>query len=147
MGEVKPIRILMADDDADDRYLTQEAFKENHLLNDLRFVENGEELIDYLFHRGKYNAENAPRPGIILLDLNMPKIDGRQALEIIKKDKDLKRIPIIILTTSSAEVDIIKSYDLGVNSYISKPVTFDELIGVIKELGKYWFGIVELPNN
>ncbi len=147
MENIQPIRILMADDDADDRYLTKEAFKENHLLNDLRFVENGEELIDYLFQRGQFNAENAPRPGIILLDLNMPKIDGRQALEIIKREEALRSIPVIILTTSSSETDIVKSYDLGVNSFISKPVTFDELINVVKELGKYWFGIVELPKN
>ena len=141
----KTITILMADDDADDRLLAQEALAENKLANDLHFVENGEELLDYLYQRGKFNEDNAPKPGLILLDLNMPKMDGREALKQLKSNADFRRIPVIVLTTSKSEEDIIKSYDLGVNSFISKPVTFQELVEVTKHIGNYWFGIVELP--
>ena len=141
----KTITILMADDDVDDRLLAQEALAENKLANDLHFVENGEELLDYLYQRGKFNEDNAPKPGLILLDLNMPKMDGREALKQLKSNADFRRIPVIVLTTSKSEEDIIKSYDLGVNSFISKPVTFQELVEVTKHIGNYWFGIVELP--
>jgi len=142
----KPITILMAEDDADDRMLTKLAFEEAHLANDLRFVEDGEELMDYLHQMGKYRApEEAPRPGLILLDLNMPRKDGREALGEIKADSGLRQIPIVVLTTSKADEDILRSYELGVNSYITKPVTFDELVGVIKVFGQYWLEIVELP--
>ncbi|NJO02703.1 MAG: response regulator [Bacteroidia bacterium] len=137
----------MAEDDPDDRMLAEEALAENRLANDLRFVEDGEELMDYLHQRGKYTKENAPRPGLILLDLNMPKKDGREALREIKSDPLLRRIPVIVLTTSKAEEDILKSYDLGVNSFITKPVTFDDLLEVTKAIGNYWFGIVVLPEN
>lgn len=136
----------MADDDPDDRMLTKDALVENKLANDLHFVEDGEELLDYLYHRGKYNPGNAPKPGLILLDLNMPKLDGREALKVIKSDPQLKRIPIVVLTTSKAEEDILKTYDLGVNSFITKPVTFDDLVTVTREIGRYWFGIVLLPD-
>jgi len=140
------IIILMADDDADDRMMANDAFEENRLGNELRFVEDGEELMDYLLRRGKYvDPESSPRPGIILLDLNMPRMDGREALKIIKSDPDLHSIPIIVLTTSSAEEDIIRTYDLGVNSFITKPVTFEGLVDVIKKTGWYWLQIVELP--
>ena len=142
----KTITILMADDDPDDRMLTKDALVENKLANDLHFVEDGEELLDYLYHRGKYNPGNAPKPGLILLDLNMPKLDGREALKVIKSDPQLKRIPIVVLTTSKAEEDILKTYDLGVNSFITKPVTFDDLVTVTREIGRYWFGIVLLPD-
>ncbi|MBL3657584.1 response regulator [Fulvivirga sediminis] len=146
MSEIaKTITILMADDDPDDRMLAQEALSENRLANDLHFVEDGEQLLDFLYQRGKY--VEAPRPGLILLDLNMPRMDGREALRHIKGDADLKRIPVIVLTTSKAEEDIVRSYDLGVNSFISKPVTFDELVDVTRKIGDYWFGIVELPKN
>lgn len=145
---VKPITILLADDDADDRLLTKEALQENRLANDLRFVEDGEELTDYLFHRGKYrDGASAPKPGLILLDLNMPKKDGREALREIKTDPELRRIPVVVLTTSKAEEDICRTYDLGVNSYITKPVTFAALVAVMKTLGAYWFEIVELPSE
>lgn len=138
--------ILMAEDDPDDRMLSLEALEEAHLANEIHFVENGEELMDYLKHRGKYkDAENSPRPGLILLDLNMPKKDGREALEEIKADPSLRMIPIVVLTTSKAEEDILRSYNLGVSGYITKPVGFEELISVMKTLGKYWFEIVELP--
>jgi two-component system response regulator len=144
----KPITILMADDDADDRQLTQDAFAESRLANDLRFVEDGEELLDYLKRRGQYaDPASSPRPGLILLDLNMPKKDGREALAEIKADPDLKAIRVVVMTTSKAEEDIIRTYDLSAASYISKPVTFEGLVDVIKTLGKYWLEIVELPNN
>ena len=146
MKSKKPITILMADDDADDRDMARDAFAESHLSNDLRFVEDGVELMDYLKYRGKYsNPANAPRPGVILLDLNMPKKDGREALTEIKSDPALQEIPIIILTTSKQEEDILRSYRLHANSYITKPVTFEALVQVVAALGKYWLEIVELP--
>ena len=147
-GDPVPITILMADDDADDRQMTREAFEENHLANDLRFVVDGEELMDYLKRRGKYqDPATSPRPGLILLDLNMPKKDGREALEEIKADPALRRIRVVIMTTSKAEEDILRSYDLSAASYITKPVTFDALVEVVKTLGKYWLEIVELPGD
>ena len=145
---VRPITILLADDDADDRMLTKDALAESRLANDLRFVENGEELLDYLNRRGTHaSPEASPRPGLILLDLNMPRKDGREALREIKSDPNLRSIPIVVLTTSKAEEDICRTYDLGVNSFITKPVTFDGLVAVMKGLGRYWFEIVELPGR
>jgi CheY-like chemotaxis protein len=142
----KKITILIADDDAEDRMLIQDSFEENRLANDFRFVENGEELIDYLTRCGKYkNVESSPRPGLILLDLNMPKKDGREALREIKNNPELRGIPIVVLTTSKAEEDIYRTYDLGVNSFITKPVTFESLVALTKDLGRYWFQVVELP--
>ncbi len=144
----KPVTILMADDDRDDCLLVKDAFVESRLLNDLRFVEDGEELMDYLYHRGKYaETDFSPRPGLILLDLNMPRKDGREALIEIKTDSDLRSIPIVVLTTSKQEEDILRSYDVGANSYITKPVTFKGLVDVMKTLGRYWLEIVELPDD
>ncbi len=144
----KPIVILMAEDDPDDRLFSSEALEKAHLRNELRFVEDGQELMDYLHCRGKYSRpDDCPPPGIILLDLNMPRKDGREALQEIKTDPRLKLIPVVVLTTSRAEEDIVRSYDLGVSGYITKPVTFDRLIEIMKALGKYWFEIVELPEN
>ena len=141
-----PVRILLAEDDDDDFYLTREAFKEAHLLNELRRVRDGEELMDYLLHRGVYSAQDsAPEPALILLDLNMPRKDGREALREIKSDPVLRRYPVVVLTTSHAEEDIVRSYELGVNSFISKPVTFPGLLDAVRVLGRYWFEIVELP--
>jgi len=140
-----PITILMADDDADDRMLAEDAMRESRLGNVFRCVEDGQELMDYLTRSGKYAAEEAPRPGLILLDLNMPRKDGRQALHEIKTDPELRRIPVVILTTSKTEEDVLRSYDLGANSFISKPVTFDALVEIVRTLGTYWFNIVELP--
>jgi len=138
----------MADDDPDDRQLTLEAFEENHLANELRFVEDGEELLDYLHQRGKYSdPSSAPWPGIILLDLNMPRKDGREALQELKKDPRFRGIRVVIMTTSKAEEDVIRSYDLSAASYITKPVTFERLVEVVRTLGKYWLEIVELPPN
>jgi CheY-like chemotaxis protein len=143
---IKLITILLAEDDPDDRQLTQEAFVESRLANEVHFVEDGEELMEYLFRRGKYESlKNRNLPGLILLDLNMPRKDGREALKEIKADPELRRIPIVVLTTSKAEEDILRTYNLGVNSYITKPVTFESLVETIKVLGKYWFEIVELP--
>ena len=137
----------MADDDADDCRLTLEALEEGRLANEIRFVSDGQELLDYLWQKGKYaGGANAPRPGIILLDLNMPRMDGREALSMIKLDSDLRRIPVVVLTTSKADEDIVKSYDLGANSYILKPVTFEALVDILQTLGKYWFQIVERSN-
>jgi CheY-like chemotaxis protein len=141
------ITILMADDDADDRMLAADAMRESRLGNTLRCVEDGQELMDYLTRRGKYAIIDAPRPGLILLDLNMPRKDGRQALEEIKSDPDLRRIPVVILTTSKSEEDVFRSYDLGANSFITKPVTFDGLVEIVRALGTYWFKIVELPGG
>ncbi len=147
-AQPRPIAILLADDDPDDCLLAQEALAESHLMNDLYVVGDGEELLDFLRHRGKYaDPASAPRPGLILLDLNMPRKDGREALREIKSDPALRRIPVVVLTTSQAEEDIYRSYDLGVNSFISKPVTFDGLVKVMKHLGRYWFEIVELPDG
>jgi CheY-like chemotaxis protein len=146
MKQGNPITILMADDDADDRRLTREAFEDSRLANTLRFVENGEELMEYLRHEGKYaDPASAPRPGLILLDLNMPRFDGRSALADIKKDPELRQIPVVVLTTSEADEDVYRSYDLGVNSYIVKPVTFEALVNILQTIEKYWFEIVELP--
>jgi|SRR5215472_877674 CheY-like chemotaxis protein len=144
--EGKMISIVLADDDPDDRKLTQDAFSENRLANDFHAVEDGEELMDYLLRRGKYESmQGDALPGLILLDLNMPRKDGREALKEIKAHPDLRRIPIVVLTTSKAEEDILRSYDLGVNSYVTKPVTFKSLVELIKVLGRYWFEVVELP--
>ena len=144
--EGKMITILLADDDPDDRKLTQDAFVENRLVNVLHCVEDGEELMEYLRRQGRYvDQKDAPLPGLILLDLNMPRKDGREALKEIKADPNLRRIPIVVLTTSKAEEDIVRSYDLGVNSYVTKPVTFKSLVELIKILGRYWFEVVELP--
>ncbi len=133
----------MADDDADDRMLTKDALEESRVLNDLHFVEDGEELIAFLRREGKH-AE-APRPSLILLDLNMPRKDGREALREIKADAELRRIPVVVMTTSKAEEDIFRSYDLGASSFITKPVTFDRLVELMKTLGQYWVEFVELP--
>jgi CheY-like chemotaxis protein len=142
-----PITILIADDDADDRMLAKEALEESRLRNELYFVEDGEELLDYLNRRGKFaEPAKAPRPGLILLDLNMPRKDGREALREIKADADLRRIPVVIMTTSKAEEDVFRSYDLGANSFITKPVTFERLVELMRALGQYWIEFVELPN-
>jgi two-component system response regulator len=142
----RPITILVADDDPDDRTLTAEAFAESRLANDLRFVEDGVELLDYLHRQGKYaDPASSPWPGVILLDLNMPRMDGREALREIKADPRFRGIRVVIMTTSKAEEDVVRSYDLSAASYITKPVTFEGLVEVVKVLGRYWLEIVELP--
>lgn len=145
---VKSITVLVADDDADDRLMIEEAFRENRLTNDLRFAKDGEELMQYLKREGPYaEMSSLPLPGLILLDLNMPRKDGREALREIKSDPNLKRIPVVVLTTSKAEEDVYRTYNLGVNSFITKPVTFGALVEVLKEIGRYWLDIVELPKR
>jgi CheY-like chemotaxis protein len=140
------LAILMADDDEDDVLLARTALEESRLTNPFFAVKDGEELLDYLCHRGKFSdPQTAPRPGLILLDLNMPRKDGREALREIKANPTLRQIPVVVLTTSKAEEDIIRSYDLGANSFIVKPVTFASLVNVINILGIYWFEIVATP--
>ena len=142
----KHIIILYAEDDPEDRMLVEDAMEESRLANELHFVEDGEELMDYLHRRGKYTElSNKPLPGLILLDLNMPNKDGREALEEIKADPDLRRIPIVVLTTSKAEEDILRTYDMGVGGFVVKPVTFESLVYVMKSVTRYWFEIVEQP--
>ncbi len=142
------ITILIADDDPDDRLMAKEALEECRLANHIDFVQDGVELLDYLRAGGRYAAPAAARrPGLIILDLNMPKMDGREALREIKADPSLRRIPVVVMTTSKAEEDIYRTYDLGVNSFITKPVTFDGLVEVMKVLGRYWIEIVELPDS
>ncbi len=142
----KPRVILMAEDDSDDRLLIKDAMEECHWQGDLRFVENGEELLDYLSHRGKYGRpDSAPRPGLVLLDLNMPRKDGREALQELKADAELRRIPVVVFTTSKAGTDIGRLYELGANSFIAKPIQFDALVKIMRVLDQYWFDTVELP--
>jgi CheY-like chemotaxis protein len=144
----QPIFILMAEDDADDRLLVKDAFQESHVVNGIRFVENGVELLNYLHRQGKYkDSEHYPFPDLVLLDLNMPRKDGREALEEIKADPQLRHIPVVILTTSKAEEDILRSYNIGAAGYITKPVTFEGLVVAIKGLSEYWVQIVKLPPN
>lgn len=144
----EPVTILMAEDDPEDQMFVKKAMEESRLLNDLYFVNDGEDLLDYLYHRGKYaNPTDSPPPDLILLDLNMPRKDGREALKEIKNDPNLRHIPVVVLTTSEAEADIISSYKLGVNSYITKPVTFDKLAYLVSVLGQYWFELVKLPSK
>ncbi|MBV8518111.1 MAG: response regulator [Acidobacteria bacterium] len=145
MDHGRPIVILLADDDEEDRMLAADALHASRVANDLRFVEDGEELLEYLYRRGRYANVDAPTPGLILLDLNMPRKDGREALREIKADPDLRRIPVVVLTTSKAEEDIYRTYDLGANSFITKPVSFDGLVAVMRDIGRYWIEIVELP--
>ena len=146
MNKTQPISILIADDDADDRMLIEDAFEESRLSNPLAFVEDGEQLLAYLRKEPPFeHLAGAPMPGLIILDLNMPKMDGRTALSHLKADPELQRIPVIVLTTSQAEEDILKTYGLGVSSFISKPVTFDGLVEVVKVIGQYWIQIVALP--
>jgi CheY-like chemotaxis protein len=142
------MQILMADDDEDDRRAVAKAWKTSRAANPIEFVNDGEELMDYLNRRGQFSGLAAgSRPGLILLDLNMPKKDGREALKEIKADPELRQIPIIVLTTSKAEEDIYRTYDLGANSFITKPVTFTSLVELVQVIGNYWIEIVELPND
>lgn len=140
----KSLTVLVADDDDVDRNFIRKAWEKSRASNDLRFVEDGEELIDYLNHRGRYSdPASAPRPAVILLDLNMPRKDGREALREIKANPELRQIPIIVLTSSQADEEVYRSYDLGANSYITKPVTFEALVDVLQVLGRYWIEIVD----
>lgn len=147
MKRVRPVNILLADDDPDDRMFAERALVESGLASEIYNVEDGEELLDFLHHRGAYeDPARAPRPGLILLDLNMPRVDGREALRQIKSDPDLRRIPVIVLTTSEAAEDVARSYDLGVNAFVTKPVTFVNLVEVLKALASFWLDVVRLPS-
>lgn len=141
-----PISILVADDDPDDRMMIEEAFAENRIANTIEFVEDGEQLMAFLKREGEFSSlQGQPYPGLILLDLNMPKKDGREALRDLKADPDLCRIPVVVLTTSQAEEDIIRTYGLGVSSFITKPVSFERLVEAVKVICQYWIQIVALP--
>ncbi len=144
----EPICILMADDDPADVLLTRKAFQANRLRNPFRSVSSGDELLCYLRREGDYaNVDLYPWPGLILLDLNMPGKDGRATLKEIKEDDLLRTIPVVVLTTSKAERDLLETYNLGANSFVTKPVTFSELVGVIRSLTEYWMEIVSLPST
>jgi two-component system response regulator len=148
MRNSSAITILLADDDEDDRLMTRDALRDARLHNDLRTVVDGVELMAYLRREGRFADEReSPRPGMILLDLNMPRMDGREALAAIKADPELRAIPVVVLTTSKAEEDVIRTYDLGVNSFITKPVTFLGLVEVMKVFSRYWMEIVDLPGE
>lgn len=144
--EQKSITILLVDDSEDDRFMTREALLESYVINDLREVEDGEELMDYLLRRGRYaDPITSPVPGVILLDINMPRKNGHEVLREIKSHPRLRRIPVVVLTTSQDEEDVVRSYDLGVNSFITKPITFDGMVRVMRAFGQYWIEIVAIP--
>lgn len=144
--KIQMVPILMADDDEDDQMLTKDAFEEGRLSNPLFFVKDGLELLDFLRNQGAFTDKSKyPRPGLVLLDLNMPRMDGKQVLKIIKSDPDLKTIPIVILTTSQQESEIAQTYASGANSFIVKPVRFEDMVGTLRVLGEYWLSIVRLP--
>jgi len=146
--EKRPVVILVAEDDPEDCQFIREALQDGQADSSLRFVEDGEQLLDYLRQNGEFtDPDCCPQPGLVLLDLNMPRKDGREALREIKSDPGLRRIPVVVLTTSKAQEDILRSYDLGANSYVTKPVTFGALAESLKNLGSYWLETVELPSR
>ncbi len=145
MAEARPIRILMAEDSPSDAELAREAFKNGKLLNELKIVKDGEECMLYLTKQGQYS--DVLRPDVLLLDLNMPKKGGLEVLEEIKKDSELKTIPVIILTTSESEHDILKSYQLQASTYITKPVDFENFLEIAKQIKEFYFHVVTLPPN
>lgn len=148
MRSKNSVPILIADDDMDDCEMIRDALRESRLLNEVHFVHDGEQLLTFLHHKRELSRlEKNLLPGLILLDLNMPKMDGREVLIEIKKHPELHQIPIIVLTTSQAEEDIIRSYNLGANSFITKPIEFKTLVQVMRDIGRYWFEIVELPDT
>jgi CheY-like chemotaxis protein len=145
-GIKERIPILLIEDDEDDIKLTQRAFKKGRILNKMYVVRDGEEAIEFLKHTGRYtNEKDAPRPGIILLDLNMPRMDGRAVLRIVKQDKQLHRIPIIVLTTSDSYKDVVESYEQGANTFVTKPLEFDKFLNAVTTLGRFWLSIAEVP--
>lgn len=144
----RPAIILLVEDDLGDQELTRRALAQGEIDNELHIVNDGEEALDYLFRRGQFaDPESSPRPDLVLLDLNMPKVDGKQVLEEIRKDKSLRRLSVVVLTTSSQEHDILLSYDLGIQSFITKPVDMKQFMEVVQTLKKYWFKTVALPPN
>lgn len=138
--------ILLVEDDEEDRWTAQRAFQNSHLRNNVFVAEDGKQALDYLHNRGDFeSASRFPRPDLILLDLNLPIVDGREVLREIKQDPSLRRIPVVVLTTSKQEEDILRSYDLGVNSYMTKPVSFDKFLAMVQEMEHYWLELVVLP--
>ncbi|GAB3696703.1 response regulator [Spirosoma flavus] len=138
----KPIHILLVDDDEDDRYLTKEAFQQHYPASRISFAEDGEDLMDFLTYQGRYTGASHTLPELILLDLNMPRKDGREALREIKSDRQFRHIPIVVLTTSDARDDVETSYLNGANSFITKPPTFQRLSEVTRAIVQYWFDVV-----
>ena len=143
----KPVHILLADDDEDDRFLTREAFRQQFPVTEMEIVEDGEELMEFLRRTGRYESSNHSLPELILLDLNMPRKDGREALQEIKSDRELRHIPVVILTTSDAGVDIDNSYLWGANSFITKPSSFKTLMDITQTIGDYWFNVVKVSGR
>ncbi|AKJ09565.1 chemotaxis protein CheY [Streptomyces incarnatus] len=142
---VQPIEVLLVEDDPGDELMTREAFEDNKIGNTLHVVRDGEEALDFLYRRGAHSE--APRPDLILLDLNLPKYDGRQVLERIKSDEDLSHIPVVVLTTSSAEEDILRSYKLHANAYVTKPVDLDQFIAAVRQIDEFFVTVVRLPRQ
>ncbi|MET7423995.1 response regulator [Dactylosporangium sp. NPDC005555] len=138
-----PIEVLLVEDDPGDVLMTQEAFEEHKVRNKLNVVQDGEEALSYLRREGAH--ADAPRPDLILLDLNLPRVDGRQVLQAIKEDPDLRRIPVVVLTTSQADEDILRSYSLHANAYVTKPVDFDSFIAVVRQIDEFFVSVVKLP--
>ncbi|TXS43764.1 response regulator [Streptomyces sp. OR43] len=142
---VQPIEVLLVEDDPGDELMTREAFEDNKIRNTLHVVRDGQEALDFLYRRGEHT--DAPRPDLILLDLNLPKYDGRQVLEQIKQDPGLSLIPVVVLTTSSAEEDILRSYKLHANAYVTKPVDLDQFIAAVRQIDEFFVTVVRLPGR
>ncbi|MFD8691987.1 response regulator [Streptomyces sp. NPDC059651] len=142
---VQPIEVLLVEDDPGDELMTREAFEDNKIRNTLHVVRDGQEALDFLYRRGAHG--DAPRPDLILLDLNLPKYDGRQVLEQIKQDPELSLIPVVVLTTSSAEEDILRSYKLHANAYVTKPVDLDQFIAAVRQIDEFFVTVVRLPGR
>ncbi|GGV24200.1 two-component system response regulator [Streptomyces longisporoflavus] len=140
-----PVDVLLVEDDPGDELMTREAFEDNKIRNNLHVVRDGEEALDFLYRRGEY--EGVPRPDLILLDLNLPKYDGRQVLEKVKSDPDLQDIPVVVLTTSAAEEDILRSYKLHANAYVTKPVDLDQFIAAVRQIDDFFVQVVRLPRR
>jgi len=140
-----PMTILIADDDADDRMFLEQAMRQNGYNQCIQFVEDGEDLMAYLRRQGRYNELNAPWPNMLILDLNMPRKNGFQALSEIKNDPELRRLPVVVMSTSSADEDVIKTYNSGVNSFVTKPFNFNRLVEMVGTLKTYWMDTVKLP--
>ncbi|MEU4131306.1 response regulator [Streptomyces wuyuanensis] len=145
MNATKPIEVLLVEDDPGDELMTREAFEDNKIGNTLHVVRDGEQALDFLYRRGAH--QDAPRPDLILLDLNLPKYDGRQVLERIKADSDLTHIPVVVLTTSAAEEDILRSYQLHASAYVTKPVDLEQFIAAIRKIDDFFVTVVRLPRS
>ncbi len=141
----RTVNILLVEDNPDDVELTLHALKKNNIVNPVKIARDGQEALDYLFYKGKYHDGDHDLPNVILLDLKLPKVDGIEVLQRIKSDRRTKLIPVVVLTSSKEESDLLKSYDLGVNSYIRKPVDFDQFVETVRQIGFYWMLINEQP--